>query len=183
MSLLLSWGTGHIAGTLSQHGMWQAKPQTSQTTPCLVKPTINDVQWLHFVGAENVRTKNWWDFGFGCKIAWLCDADDLFNSSWDNGDVGSWKINNSFYLTGKNRFFFIQDRKIGNKLTMLSSDKLLLLLAILGARLSSMSPSTLSTLPWRVLPAVSFKNRSRYDICDVGRSKTEITKFKLTICM
>lgn len=32
-------------------------------------------------------------------------------------------------------------------LTILSSDRLLLLLVILGARLSSMSPSTLSTLP------------------------------------
>lgn len=66
-----------------------------------------------------------------------------------------------------------------SKLTMLRSDKLLLLLAMLGARLSSMSPSTLPTLPWRAPLAVSFRKCSRYDICEVGRSKTERKKTKL----
>ena len=69
--------------------MWHAKPQTSHTTPCLVKPTISEVQWLHFVGAENVLTKNWWDFGFGWRLVCPWDVDDLLRSSWDNGDVGS----------------------------------------------------------------------------------------------
>lgn len=64
-------------------------------------------------------------------------------------------------------------------LTILSSDKLLLLLVILSARLSSMSPSTLSTLPWRVLLVVSLRKCSRYDICDVGRSKTTLKKAKI----
>lgn len=92
--LLWSWGTGHIGGTLSQQGIWHAKPHTSHTTPCLVNPTIKDVQWLHFVGAENVRTRNWCDLGFGCKLVWPWVDEDLFRSSWDNGDVGSWEKNN-----------------------------------------------------------------------------------------
>ena len=69
--------------------------------------------------------------------------------------------------------------------TILRSDRLLLLLAKLGTRLSSTSPSALSMLlflklvaplPPAMLPvvdAVSFKKCSKYDICDVGRSKTE----------
>ena len=36
---LWSGGTGQAAGTFSLHWMWQAKPQTSQTTPCRVSPT------------------------------------------------------------------------------------------------------------------------------------------------
>jgi hypothetical protein len=53
-----------MGGTFSQQPIWQAKPQTSQTTPCLVSPTISEVQWLHLVGDEKVRTKNW------CDLKW-----------------------------------------------------------------------------------------------------------------
>jgi hypothetical protein len=63
--ILWSEGTGHIAGTFSQQPIWQAKPHTSHTIPWRVRPTISDVQWLHLVGEENVRTRNWWDLGLG----------------------------------------------------------------------------------------------------------------------
>ena len=62
---LWSGGTGQAAGTFSLHWMWQAKPQTSQTTPCRVRPTMMEVQWLHFRGDENVRMRNWCAFAFG----------------------------------------------------------------------------------------------------------------------
>ena len=55
---LWSGGTGQVAGTFSLHWMWQAKPQTSQTTPCRVRPTMMEVQWLHLSGDENVRMRN-----------------------------------------------------------------------------------------------------------------------------
>lgn len=58
-NLLWSDGTGHSCGTLSLQIVWQANPQTSQTTPCLVKPTIRDVQWEHLIGLLNDRTRNW----------------------------------------------------------------------------------------------------------------------------
>lgn len=56
--LLWSGGTGQMTGTFSQQVKWQAKPQTSQTTPCRVSPTMSDVQWLHLCGEEKVRTRN-----------------------------------------------------------------------------------------------------------------------------
>ena len=52
--------TGHDIGTLSRQCKWQAKPHISHTTPWRVKPTIREVQWLHFRGELNVRIKNWW---------------------------------------------------------------------------------------------------------------------------
>ena len=58
--LLWSGGTGHDIGTLSRQCKWQAKPHISHTTPWRVKPTIREVQWLHFRGELNVRIKNWW---------------------------------------------------------------------------------------------------------------------------
>lgn len=67
-------GTGHMVGTFWQQMVWHAKPHSSQTTPCRVRPTINDVQWLHLVGLLNVRTKNWCTFGFWiivlCTLCW-----------------------------------------------------------------------------------------------------------------
>ena len=58
-NLLWSGGTGHDIGTLSRQCKWQAKPHISHTTPWRVKPTIREVQWLHFRGELNVRIKNW----------------------------------------------------------------------------------------------------------------------------
>ena len=87
-NLLWSDGTGQIAGTFSQQPMWQAKPHTSHTTPWRVRPTISEVQWLHFVGDENVRTRNWWDFGLGGRWGAKCEA--LCRSS-PCGILGSWK--------------------------------------------------------------------------------------------
>ena len=66
--VLWSEGTGHIGGTFWQQPIWQAKPHTSHTTPWRVRPTISDVQWLHFVGEENVLTRNWWDLGLGGEM-------------------------------------------------------------------------------------------------------------------
>ncbi len=63
--LLWSGGTGQERGTLSLQWTWQANPQTSQTTPCRVRPIISEVQWLHFRGELNVLTKNWWVLGLG----------------------------------------------------------------------------------------------------------------------
>ena len=47
---------------------WQAKPHTSHTTPWRLSPTISDVQWLHFNGDENDRTRNWCDFDLSDKV-------------------------------------------------------------------------------------------------------------------
>lgn len=70
----LHWSTGTgQTGTCGQQATWQLKPHISQTIPCLIKPTINDVQWLHFVGLENVRTKNW------CALCFIGDCDSCWN--------------------------------------------------------------------------------------------------------
>ena len=91
VNLLWSGGTGHTGGTLSQHAIWHANPHTSQTTPCRVKPTIKEVQWLHFVGDENVRTKNWWDLGLGGKW-WWCACTGWWCDDNAKGELGSWNI-------------------------------------------------------------------------------------------
>ena len=74
VNLLCSGGTGQTGGTLSRQPMWQANPQTSHTTPCLVSPIMREVQCEHFSGDENVLTRNWW-----------CDL-DLFDKELE--DIG-----------------------------------------------------------------------------------------------
>lgn len=116
-NLLWSGGTGQTGGTCGQHDVWHVKPQISHTIPCRIKPTISDVQWLHLVGLENVRTRNW------CALCFIGD--------WDS----CWK---KWFLTVPSYSII---------LTVLTSDKLLFELTILGARLSSMSPSSDSIEP------------------------------------
>lgn len=71
---LWSGGTGQTAGTWGKHAVWQVKPHISQTIPCRIRPTINEVQWLHLVGLENVLTKNW------CALCFIGD----WHSCWNN---------------------------------------------------------------------------------------------------
>ena len=83
--LLWSGGTGHEVGTLSRQCKWHANPQISQTTPWRVKPTMSEVQWLHFNGELKVRIRNWWDLAFGptWMACWMCEI-----GGWGGGWVG-----------------------------------------------------------------------------------------------
>lgn len=126
-NLLWSAGTGHSTGTWWQHAVWQVNPHTSHTIPCRIRPTISEVQWLHLVGDENVRTRNWCD---------LCFT--------DIGDGGSCYIHTYIDLC----LFQIEIQyKLSEWLTILISDRLLFELAIDNALLSSISPSSLSIEP------------------------------------
>ena len=80
-----------MAGTFSLHCMWQAKPQTSHTTPCRVRPTMMEVQWLHFSGDENVRMRNWCALAFGPTwiIPW-CGAAAKLGCATGGGGGGGW---------------------------------------------------------------------------------------------
>lgn len=99
--LLWSGGTGHREGNLLQQDIWQTNPHISQEAPCRVRPIINDVQWLHFVGAEKFRTQNW------CMLLILEDTSPDMSNLLLCVEVGevhpakSWKYLKSTYILTK----------------------------------------------------------------------------------